>query len=266
VAGGLYDRVSARGFPSAVADGQTGAGALESQGSAAPPQDLTDSNTAQYSTLPGFAPDHVAELGGFPLLEGRWGMSGAGTNPDQTPRTHAAPSPGWAGSYDDPELWQVRENSVAIHAADFGALEPRITSPGGLNQPEFDQWQANEPGESVQSPATGQLRAWGGRDDLQGYSLRNRYGFDAGHRQRTTLSAPVINAFVDSAERPFIVPQAAGSFAPTDAVQGPDPVGYMRGAENLNATPQSGYAPPPDAEVAPAGPAAGGAASAGWWS
>ena len=107
-------------------------------------------------------------------------MSGAGTNPDHTPRTHAAPGPGWAGSYDDPELWQVHENSVVIHSADFGALEPRITSPNGLAQPDVDQWSANEAGENVLEPVTGQLQYMGGRDTTQGYSLRNRYGFDAG--------------------------------------------------------------------------------------
>lgn len=261
---GLYDRVQSRGFPSAVAAGVTGAGALDSQGHPRPPQDLTDSNPDQYSTLPGYQPDRVSELGGVPLLEGWFGLPGAGTNPDQTPRTHAAPGPGWAGSYDSPELLQVHENSVAIHSADFGALAGRLTAPGGWAQPDVDQWQANEPGETAQDPVTGQLRAWGGRDRVQGYNRSNGYGFDAGHRQRTTLSAPVVNAYLDPAERPFVIPQASGNFTPTDAVQGPNPVGYMRGAENLNSTPQSAYAPPPDPEVAPSGPA-GGPAVAGWW-
>jgi hypothetical protein len=259
---GLYARVQSRGFHSGLVDGQTGAGALDSQGHAQAPQYLGDSNPDQYSTLPGYQPDHVAQLGP-PILEGWFGLPG-GINPDRTPRTHAAPGPGWAGSYDDPELWQVHENSVAIHSVDFGAREPRITSPNGLAQPHVDQWSANEPGESVQSPATGQLRAWGGRDDVQGYGLRNRFGFDAGHRQRTTLSAPVVNAYVDPAERPFVVPEASGNFTPTDAVQGPDPVGFMRGAENLNSVPPSSYAPPPDTSLA-AAPPVGGPAMAGWW-
>lgn len=262
---GLYDRVQSRGFPSAVAAGVTGAGALDSQGHARGPQDLADSNPDQYSTLPGFEPDRVAELGGVPLLEGWFGLPGSGSNPDQTPRTHAAPGPGWAGSYDSPELLQVRLNSVAIHSADFGALEPRITSPNGLAQPDIDQWRANESGETAQDPVTGQLRAWGGRDRVQGYNLSNRYGFDAGHRERTTLSAPVVNTYLDPSERPFVIPQGSGNFAPTDAVQGPQPAGFMRGGENINATPQSSYAPPPDPEVAPPGSALGGPAVAGWW-
>lgn len=261
---GLYDRVQSRGFPSTVTAGMGGAGALDSQGHPRPPQHLAELEHGATSTLPGFEPDPVAELG-VPLLEGWFGLPGGGSNPDQTPRTHAAPGPGWAGSYDDPELWQVRQNSVAIHSADFGALEPRITSPGGLTQPEFDQWQANDPGENVLEPVTGQLQFMGGRDTTQGYSKRNRYGFDAGHRQRTTFAAPVVNTYLDPSERPFVIPQASGNFAPTDAVQGPNPIGYMRGAENLNATPQSAYTPPPDPEVAPPGPAAGGPAVAGWW-
>lgn len=258
---GLYDRVQSRGFPSSVSAGQHGAGALDSQGHARSPQVLTDSNPDQYSTLPGFQPDHVSPLGP-PLLEGWWGLPG-GSNPDQTPQTHAAPGPGWAGSYDDPELWQVHDNSVQIHSVDFGAREPRITSPNGIAQPDTDQWSSNDPGDSVQDPVSGQLRYMGGRDDRQGYTLRNRYGFDAGHRQRTTLSAPVVNAFIDPAERPFVIPQASGNFTPTDAVQGPNPVGYMRGAENVNSTPPSSYAPSPDTELA--APPAGGPAIAGWW-
>lgn len=262
---GLYDRVQSRGFPSTITAGLNGAGALDSQGHARAPQDLADSNPGQYSTLPGYEPDHVAELGGVPLLEGWFGLPGSGSNPDQTPRTHAAPGPGWAGSYDSPELLQVHENSVAIHSADFGALRPRITSPNSITQPEFDQWSSNEPGENVLEPVTGQLQFMGGRDDAQGYSLRNRYGFDAGHRQRTTLEAPVINTYLDPSERPFVIPQASGNFAPDDAVQGPQAPGQMRGAENLNATPQSSYAPPPDPELAPPGPPVGAPAVAGWW-
>lgn len=260
---GLYDRVQSRGFPSTVTAGATGAGALESQGSALAPQDLADSDPSQYSTLPGFQPDPVADLT-TPILDGWWGLPGEVVNPDQTPRTHAAPGPGWAGSYDSPELLQVHENSVALHSVDFGALEPRITSPNGIAQPDIDQWSANTPGESVQSPAEGQLRAWGGRDDVQGYTLRNRYGFDAGHRQRNTYGAEVVNTYLDPAERPFVIPQASGNFAPTDAVQGPDPVGYMRGAENINATSPSSYAPPPDTDLA-AAPPVGAPAAAGWW-
>lgn len=262
---GLYARVQSRGFPSTVADGLTGAGALDSQGHPRPPQQLGLIESGATSTLPGYQPDPVAELGGMSLLEGWFGLPG-GVNPDDTPRTHAAPGPGWAGSYDSPELLQVHENSVAIHSADFGALGQRITSPNGLAQPAVDQWRANDPGETVLEPVTGQLQAMGGRDAVQGYSLRNRYGFDAGHRERTTLSAPVVNAYLDPAERPFVVPVVGGNFAPTDAVQGPDPIGYMRGAENLNATPQSAYAPPPDAELAPPSSPVGAPAAAGWWS
>jgi len=261
---GLYDRVQSRGFPSTVTAGMNAAGALDSQGHPRPPQQLGELEHGATSTLPGFEPDTVAELGAVPLLEGWFGLPGT-VNPDETPRTHAAPGPGWAGSYDSPELWQVHENSVAIHSQDFGALEGRITSPGGINQPELDQWEANEPGENVLEPVTGQLQFMGGRDRTQGYNKSNRYGFDAGHRRRTTFQAPVINTFLDPSERPFVIPQASGNFAPTDAVQGPDPVGYMRGAENVNATPQSSYSPVPDPELAPPAPLAGAPAGAGWW-
>jgi hypothetical protein len=262
--GGLYQRVISRGFHSAVADGVTGAGALDSQGRPLAPQTLGITETGLTSTLPGYEPDPVAALA-VPLLESTWGLSGAGTNPDQTPRTHAAPFPGWAGSYSDPELLQVHENSVVIHSADFGALEGRITSPNGLAQSPMDQWSDNNTGESVQDPVSGQLRYMGGRDTIQGYSLRNRYGFDGGHRQRTTLGNPVIVAYLDPAERPFVVPQLTGSFLPSDRVQGPQATGNMRAADNLNVTPPSSYTPPPDPVTEVAAPPTGGPASTGWW-
>ncbi|HEV2256833.1 MAG TPA: hypothetical protein VGS06_27175 [Streptosporangiaceae bacterium] len=260
----VYQRVISRGFHSAVADGVTGAGALDSQGRPLPPQTLGQTQAGATSTLPGYQPDPVAPVAVVPL-ESIWGLAGSGTSPDQTPRTHAAPGPGWAGSYDSPELLQVRENSVVIHSADFGALEPRITSPNGLAQPATDQWADNNTGESAQDPVTGQLRYMGGRDTIQGYSLRNRYGFDGGHRARTTLSAPVINTYLDPAERPFVVPQLTGSFLPSDTVQGPQAPGNFRSADNINATPPTAYAPPPDPVTQLSPPPAGGPVSHGWW-
>ena len=261
--GGLYARVEARGFPSSVAAGLTGSGALESQGSARPPQDLTLSDPSAYTTLPGMLPEPVAGVD-IPLLEGTWGISGAGSNPDQTPRTHAAPSPGWAGSYSDPELLTVRENSSLIHSADFGALAPRMSSPAATAEPELDIWSSNNAGENVLDPVRGQLRAMGGRDTTQGYDLRNRYGFDAGHRERITITDPQPMAYLDPAERPFVVPQASGAFTPTDAVWGPDPAGTYLDAGNINATPPTSYQAPPEPPLAPAAPA-GGPAAPGWW-
>jgi len=260
---GLYDRVQSRGFPSSVADGLTGAGALESQGGPMPPQDLTGQDPIWYSTLPGYLPEPAAGVN-VPMLEGTWGISGAGWLPDQTPRTHAAPGPGWAGSYDDPELLTVHENSAAIHSVDFGALASRTQSPRSINEPDVDQWSSNSAGEVPLDPVSGQLRAMGGYDRVQGYDLSNEYGFDAGHRERTTLSAPVVNAYLDPAERPFIVPQASGSFTPTDAIWGPDPDGTFLDAGDVNATAPSPYSPPPEPELAAAAPS-GGPAAAGWW-
>lgn len=260
---GLYDRVQSRGFPSSVVAGQTGAGALESQGSALDPQDLTLSDPSAYTTLPGYEPEPVAGLD-IPLLEGTWGISGAGTNPDRTPRTHAAPSPGWAGSYDDPELLTVRENSARIHSVDFGALAPRMHSSAAIAEPELDIWSSNDPGENVLQPLSGQIRAMGGYDTTQGYDLRNRYGFDAGHRERLTASDPQPMSYLDPAERPFVVPQASGSFTPTDAYWGPEPYATYLDAGNLNATDPTAYQVPAAPTTAPA-PPSGGPVGAGWW-
>lgn len=270
MANGLYARVAARGFPSSVAAGMTGTGALESEGGPYSPahgQDVTEQG--QYSTLTGFQPE--APPGpAVELLEGTWGLPGTITEPDQTPgygpgtfRTHAAPVPGWAGSYADEQLLTVRENSAGIHAQDFGALARHLQLQG-VPEPHLDIWKANEAGENVLQPVRGPLQAMGGYDTTQGYDTRNRYGFDAGHRERLVATDPQPMFYLDPAERPFIVPQASGTFTPTDAVQGPAPDGQFLDAGDINSTPPTSYAPPPEPDTLTT-PQAGGTPSAGWW-
>ncbi len=104
----------------------------------------------------------------------------------------------------------------------------------------------------------------GGRDTTQGYDLRNQHGFDAGHRTRIVATDPQPMAYLDPAERPFIVPQTAGRFVPADAVQGPVPDGQFRDAGDINTTPPSSYEPPPEPATLTV-PQAGGPAAAGWW-
>jgi len=260
---GLYQRVVARGFPSSVAAGQTGVGALESQGGPTNPahgQQLVD---ARNGALPGYEPEAVAPPVDI-ILGTAFGLPGD-MNPDHTPGTHAAPFPGWAGSYSDPDLLVVHENSVAIHSADFGALTRRVHSQNALGkEPTYDQWETNDPGESLQQPLRGQIQAMGGYDRVQGYNLSNGYGFDAGHRERHYPQVDVPMAYLDPAERLFIVPQASGVYTPTDAYQGPEEWASNLAAETVNATPQQQYAPAAAPDVV-AQPLQGGPAVAGWW-
>lgn len=269
--GGLYGRVASRGMRSSVADGLTGSGAVASQGGPTDPahgENLTE--TGQYSTLPGYLPEGPADLS-IPLLEGTWGISGAGENPDQTPNTHAAPVPGWAGSYKDPALLVMHDNSAEIHAQDFGALARRTQSPRAIAEPDLEVMHINSEGENTLQPLTGQIRRMGGYDATQGYGGGadgpggvNSHGFAEVRRTRVTANGHQPMAYLDPAERPFYVPQADGTFAPTDAVWGPEPDVPFRTAPGLNSTPPSPYQAPPDPDQA-AGPPVGGAVSAGWW-
>lgn len=261
---GLYARVMARGFPSVAVAGQTGAGALDSQGHPVNPAHGQNVSTDLKQTLPGFEPDVAAPVATPPLM-GMWGLAG-GIRPDDTPRTHAAPFPGFAGSYDDPELLQVHENSNAIHSVDFGALGRHTTVHGARPEPDWDIVYSNDPGETVQQKIVGQLQAMGGRDDVQGYGLRNGHGFDAGHRKRTVDqgSGGQPMAYLDPAERLFVVPQASGSFTPTDDIQSPGPWWSGRDGTDINATDPQPYQPSPD-PVSNAQPLQGAPASAGWF-
>jgi hypothetical protein len=272
---GLYDRVATRGFPSpGVEAGQTGSGALDSQGH---PVDPSHGDMSLYpgggsQTLPEFDLEGAAAPVGVPILDGTFGLPGGSVaDIDGTPRTHAAPGPGWAGSYaPSADLDQLHENSASIHAEDFGALGNRWQAEDSeaKGRTEWDTWTSNDPGESVQVPLDGPARSIGRQGDaVQGYDLRNRYGFDAGHRSRSRPEPAMVNAYLDPSERPFIVPQPSGSFTPNDAIQGPGGWYSMRAAENINATPPTAYEPPPEppTQVASSYPA-GGAADAGWWS
>lgn len=271
---GLYDRVASRGFPSpGVEAGQTGAGALDSQGHPVDPShgDRTMFPGGGSQTLHEFDLEGPAPVG-VPVLDGSFGLPGGSVDQlDATPRTHAAPFPGWAGSYaPSPDLDQLHENSADIHAEDFGAManRQRIEDATDEANTTWETWESNDPGESVQVPLEGAARSIGRQGDaVQGYDLRNRYGFDAGHRQRTRPVTSQPMAYLDPSERPFVVPQPSGSFTPDDAVQGPGGWYSLRAAENLNATPPTAYEPPPEppTSLATAAPA-GGAANAGWWS
>ena len=266
---GLYQRVAGRGFPSSVADGLTGAGALDAQGHPVDPAHGQNPPNTYQQTLTGYQPDTPAPVE-VQVLEGAWGIPGTLVAPDETPRTHAAPQPRWAGSYESGnELDIMHGNSALIHSADFGALSRHTRVEGEMQEgdaPQWNRWTSNDPGQAVgQVPLSGVQRVLGGRDAVQGYDLRNRYGFDAGHRERITDSTPQPFSYLDPAERAFIVPQASGVFTPDDVIQGPEPWAGGWDAGDVNPTPPTNYEPPPEPVVLPA-QLAGAPVAAGWWS
>src|SRR4029077_4271779 len=205
----LNDRVAGRGYPSAVIVGETGEASLEAQGGPAKAvhgENVTTLAPSQVQT--GFQPDTVADVPPYTVLEGAWGLPGSLADVNATPLSHAAPMPGRAGSYaPSDDLDAMHERSQVIHAQDFGSLERHNRNPGEA-QPNFTIWgRTDTPGENVLQTVRGPLQAMGGYDDAQGYSLRTRYGLDAGHRSRLTESNPQPMVFIDSSERPRIVPQ-----------------------------------------------------------
>ncbi|HEY1699190.1 MAG TPA: hypothetical protein VGG75_05665 [Trebonia sp.] len=268
----LYDRVAARAFPvSVVTQEQTGAGALESQGLPLSPQDLSESDPGKYVTLPGYTGDDGLPAPEVLIIDGAFGLPG-GLNEDHTPQTHAAPTPGWTGSYaPSQDLYDLHESSMLIHGEDFGALAPRMTSPASIAEPTLDIENINSPGENELQAVSGQLAAMGGYDATQGYGGggdgpggTNSYGFSDVRRTYIRATDPQPNGYVDPAERPFIVPQASGSFEQTDAVVGEPGAGSYWAGGDIAYNDPSPYTPPPDPATL-SSPLPSAPISAGWW-
>jgi len=264
---GLYGRVSGRGFPSRVAQGMTGEGALESQGGPTDPaHGVNTTPVGRYTTTLGFAPEAPDAPPQVPLLPSAFGLHG-GVNEDRTPTGHAGPVPGWAGSYaPSAELDAMHANSAEIHGADFGALGPRIAVHGAPVEPAYSVEGPYEYiGDNNLQPLRGQIQAMGGYDRDQGYSLSNRFGFDGGHRQRIVDSQPQPMYYLDPGERVQIWPQGSGNFTPSDAPQGPGQWASGWDARAVNATPPSSYQPPAEPATLTQ-PLQGAPVSAGWFS
>lgn len=269
---GLYDRVAARGFPVSVTTPEmTGAGAQESQGTWLEPQDLTQSDPSAYVTLPGYDAASSLPAPDVLIIDGAFGLPG-GTSDDQTPFTHAAPWPGWAGSYaPSQELFDLHESSVLVHSEDFGSLVPRMTSPASTAEPTLSIEQINSGGENELQPVTGQLAAMGGYDATQGYGGggdgpggTNSYGFSDVRRTYIRATDPQPMGYVDPAERPFVVPQASGSFEQTDEVVGEPGAGSYWSGGDIPYNLPSAYEPPPDPATLQS-PLSSAPISAGWW-
>jgi hypothetical protein len=203
----LYERVAARGFPVANFSGQSGEGAL--QDATAPPgkaglphEGWTDPNNdpaSQPATVP---PPEMYVLGGT-----MWGLPGA-ASPDNTPRTHAAP----IADPTAPEAVYIAE-ATAAHAPMFTGVAER-QHPGTLTR--WRQGRQSGQGSSADTlqPLTGQIRAQGGLDAVQGYGGGGPGpgGVNEPQGPATDLAEwpgeTYHNVFVSAAEVPLIVPSA----------------------------------------------------------
>ena len=206
----LQARVAARGYPVFDVAGQSGQGTLPDSTlpSGIPPgsptSTWTDPNVDPASVGATATPPEEYVQGGT-----LWGLPGF-ANPDDTPRTHAAP-------FADPTLplGEYWAQADAAHADTFDGVMLRH-SPGTLL--EFGQSEDVIPG-SPDGPLqrlTGQIRSMGRFDGVQGYGGgANGVNGTNEHMpltvQDTTFPGPEgQRVFVNAAEKPFLT---------TDAVQ-----------------------------------------------
>jgi hypothetical protein len=202
-------RVAARGYPVFNLAGQTGEGALPD--STLPSGAAPGAPVAPWSD-PNVDPASVAAILPAPetyVNAGLWGLAGT-VNPDDTPRTHAAP-------FADSTLpeWEYYEEADAAHAGTFDGARLRHR-PGTLL--EFGQAEdiaSGSPAGPLQA-TTGQVRSMGRFDGVQGYG--GGAGGVNGTNQYMPLTVNDISfpgpegnrVFVNAAEKPFLT---------TDAVQ-----------------------------------------------
>ena len=264
MATGLYGRVQARGFP--VSPAYAGSpevvaqASLEAQGGTADPSHASQRWGPPTSTLPGFAPEGPPP----PQLEVRADIPGPGapSDPNQSPgygpgtfRSHAAPWPQPVLTADPADTARRAQESLTIHGVDFGGR--KLQEYAGV-VPQDDGLPMNpsgteDYGASGQAPLSGAARVLGGLDSVQGYGGGgdgpggvNSHGYSAVKARHQNVTGNVVNAYLDPADRPFVVPQAGGSFVPTDAVAGPEPFASMLAADGASWHDPSPYVPAPE--------------------
>jgi len=213
----LQARVAARGYPVFDLSGQSGQGALQdstlpsgtSAGSAGPAWADPNSDPASVpASLP--APEPY-------VMAGMFGLPG-GTNPDNTPRTHAAPM------FDStlPRGLDYIE-ADATHSATFTGMAVRDDI-GSVRSFQFSQSLTEGNGEAAMDPVRGQLRANAGFDGVQGYGGGGPGPGGTNLPELTTLDrsfpGETYTTFVNAAEVPLYVPDAA-QFIPTDPAMAP---------------------------------------------
>ena len=204
----LQARVAARGYPVFDLAGQSGQGTFPDStlpagiAPGSPTSTWTDPNVDPASVGATLPPPEEYVLG-WDL----WGLPGT-PNPDDTPRTHAAPSA-------DPTLPlpEYYEEADATHADTFDGVQLRH-HPGTLET--FGQQEglaAGSPDGSLQR-LDGQIRSMGRYDGVQGYGGGGD-GINGTNKympltvQDTTYPGPEGNrVFVSAAEVPFLTADA----------------------------------------------------------
>ena len=155
----VYARAAARGFPVYDFGGQTGQGSLPDS-TAPPPAAGLPAATAWASPNndPGSVPATLPPPQEYQLGLTMWGLAGA-LNPDDTPRTHAAPVA-------DPALLAIGEDDGTHSALFAGVAVRRPVSLGSMRQGRTGGQGSTA---AILQPLTGPIRANAGMDAVQGY-------------------------------------------------------------------------------------------------
>lgn len=155
----VYARAAGRGFPVYDASGQTGQGALPD--STAPPAaaGLPAAPWTDPNQDPGSVPAALPPPQEYQLGLSLWGLPGAG-NPDDTPRSHAAP-------FADPALLAAGIDE-GTHSALFNGPAVR-NQVGDVSRMAQGRDQGQGSAADTLQPLAGQVRANAGMDAVQGY-------------------------------------------------------------------------------------------------
>lgn len=228
----IYQRAAGRGFPVFDFAGQSGQGALQDATAKPPRAGLPGAAWTDPNTDPGSVPAQLPPPEEYALGLTLWGLPGA-PNPDNTPRTHAAP-------HADPAALALGEGDD-FHAPLFTGVAVRQDVG---TRPRMRQGRTGGQGSTADTlqPLTGQIRSQAGYDAVQGYG-----GGGPGPGGVNSQQGPATddmtfggetyhNVFVSAGEVPLMVPDAdqfivtapefpayAASFdAPTASVQAQD--------------------------------------------
>lgn len=199
-------RAAARGFPVFDVSGQSGQGRLPDSTAPPPRAGLPAATWTDPNQDPGWQPVPQPPPEEYVLGLSMWGLP-AMANPDNTPRTHAAPAA-------DPTLpvGEYYDEADATHATVFTGVTERQAVPS-VARFALEHAVAEGAGPSNLQPLTGQIRSQAGFDGVQGYGG----GGDGPRGTNTTMPIIVENkgypgqvytTFVSVAEVPFLVAEA----------------------------------------------------------
>lgn len=198
-------RAAQRGFPVFDFAGQTGQGALPDSTAPPPAAGLPTAPWTDPNNDPASVPAALALPEPYVLGQPLWGLP-AGINPDDTPRTHAAP-------FADPAQLAVGDTD-GTHGPVFNGPAVRH-NPATLSTMLQDRVRGQGSAADTLQPLTGQIRSMGGYDAVQGYG-----GGGPGPGGVNTPQGPATddmtfggytyhNVTVNAAEVPFLVPSAS---------------------------------------------------------